>query len=65
MDGKNIGETDFVEGLVQLWCILLSTEIQYFAEFSKSRFIAAISTLIGLVIAAILTGLFAGMGGKQ
>ena len=56
MYGKLTRDTPYVECFWEIWAILLDGGIQFYAPFSKSRSMAAVSTLIGLIFAAILTG---------
>ncbi len=56
MYGKHVGDTTYLEAFWDVWALIMDTGIQYYALYTMPRFVAALSTVMGLLFAAVLTG---------
>ena len=56
MYGKHVGDTTYLEAFWDVWALIMDTGIQYYALYTRPRFVAALSTVMGLLFAAVLTG---------
>ena len=56
MYGEEWGDSEFVECIWDVWALVMDTGIQYYALYPYARLIGAVTTVMGTMFAAVLTG---------